>query len=371
MIGSPMKLLIKAAVVALCLTPCLAARASYPVVCSAFDDRGDSATVTLAEQKLVLQVSRASGGPLSLSKSVSDGGLLGCKVFFDKDSHYMAVGLAHLGLVAGPLHIVVTDLTTGKFASDFTVPNVGLGASLKLAGFLQDKSALVVLGSGAPDRPTKAFSIALFRVTGEQENPPETRNLPADAEGVGNVSFADAAHNRLWFKSRPQFCPLRSVPLVGDGVDGARVDEANAQAACDVVSAIAYPDGNSLITATAREPDDLITSVDFAAHSAQQLALPGTGGHGSYTAVGIGTLSPDGQFFAVSRNLLSNSFLGDAHSRGTEVDIVQVSPLKIIGKVSLKAGTDPASLSIDYRNGTVTVLSFQGGRWESKPLKVQ
>jgi hypothetical protein len=50
---------------------------------------------------------------------------------------------------------------------------------------------------------------------------------------------------------------------------------------------------------------------------------------------------------------------------------VQISPLKVIGKVRLKPGTDPASLSIDHRNGTVTVLSFQGGRWDSKPLKVQ
>jgi hypothetical protein len=369
MIGAPMKLLIKAVVMGICLASCLTASASYPVVCSAFDGRGDSVTVTLAEQKLTLQISRASGGPLPLSTSAREGGLLGCRALFDKDSHYMAVGLSHLGLTAGPLRIVTVDLTTGKFAGDFTVPNVVLGASLKLAGFLRGKSTLVVLGSGAPDHPTKAFSTALFQVTGEQEGSPETRNLPADAGSDGNVSFADAAHNRLWFKSSPQFCPLRSVSLVGEGPDEARVDEANAQAACDVESAIAYPDGNALITATTRQPDDLVTSVDFATHSAQQIALPETGGHGSYSSVEAGTLSPDGQVFAVSRTLLSNSLLGDAHSRGTEVDIVQVSPLKIIGKVLLKPEADPASLSVDHRNGGVTVLSFQGGKWSSQLLK--
>jgi hypothetical protein len=156
--------------------------------------------------------------------------------------------------------------------------------------------------------------------------------------------------------------------MVGDWPDEALVDEANAQAACDVESAIAYPDENSLITATTRQPEDLITSVDVATHSAQQIALPKTGGHGSYTSVGTGTLSPDGQVFAVSRTLLSNSLLGDAHSRGTEVDIVQVSPLKI-GKVLLKPDADPSSLSIDHRNGVVTVLSFQGGKWSSQLLK--
>lgn len=91
-------------------------------------------TATLTEQKLVLQISRASSGPLSLSTSVSEGGLLGCSAFFDKDSRYMAVGLSHLGLRSGPLRIVVADFTTGKFIGDFAVPNASLGESLKLAG---------------------------------------------------------------------------------------------------------------------------------------------------------------------------------------------------------------------------------------------
>jgi hypothetical protein len=371
MIGTPMKPLIKTAVMGICLASCLTASASYPVVCSAFDKRGDSVMVTLAEQKLTLQISRASGGTLPLSTAASEGGLQGCRVFFDKDSHYIAVGLSHLGLTAGPLRIVAVDLTTGKFAGDFTVPNAGLGASLKLAGFFRDKPSLVVLGSGAPDHPTGAFSTAIFRLTGEQENPPETRTLPADTEGVGNVSFADAAHNRLWFKSKPQFCPLRSVPLVGDGSDGAMVDEAEAKAACDVGDAIAYPNEDTVITAVTREPKDLVIRVDLAEHKVAQIELPSSEGHGGYTSVGRAVVSPDGEVFAVSRNLLSNSLLGDAHSRGTEVDIVQVSPLKVIGKVLLKPDADTASLSIDHRNGMVTVLSFQSGQWGSKSLKVQ
>jgi hypothetical protein len=67
--------------------------------------------------------------------------------------------------------------------------------------------------------------------------------------------------------------------------------------------------------------------------------------------------------------VLSNSFSGDAHSQGTEVDIVQVSPIKLIGKIRLKPDVDPASLSIDHRNGTVTVLSFQDGKWASQRLQ--
>ncbi len=327
--------------------------------------------VTLSEQRLLLRLSRASGSPFSLSASVGKQGFLGCSAFFDKNGRFVAVGLNHLGLTPGPLRIVVADLSTGQAAGDFTVSDMRLGPSLKLVGFLQDKPLLVVLGTATPDHPTRVFSTALLRVSGEQESPPQSRTLPADAEGVGNVNFVDATHNRLWFKSSPQFCPLRSVPLVGDGSDTARVDEPNAQAACDAQAAIAYPNSQSLITATTREPEDVITKVDFAAHDAQQIALPGTGGRGSYSSVGRGALSADGLFFAVSRNLLSNSLVGEAHSRSTEVDIVQVSPLKLIGKVLLKPSTDPASLSIDHRDGTVTVLSFQGLRWDSQLVKDQ
>ena len=368
-----MKLLIAATVMGMCLGSCLTARASDPVVCSAFNARGDAATVTLLEHKLSLQIAPAVGTKsVTLTASINDDGLLGCGAFFDSDNRYLAIGVNPIGLKTGPLDITVANLAVNKIIGNFAVqPSARMGESLKLVGFLRDSSSLAVLGSGAPDHPTKSFSTTLFRVTGKQENPTETRTLPANALSVGEVSFADAAHNRLWFKSSPQYCPMRSVPLVGNGPEVVAVDEASAKAACDVGRAIGYPDENTLITAVTREPSDLVTRVDLGQHSAQQLALPATGGRGSYTAVGRGVLSPDGKIFAVSRNLLSNSFLGDAHSHGTEVDVVQVSPLKFIGKVRLKSDTDAASISIDHRNGSVTVLYFEDGKWKSVHPKVQ
>jgi hypothetical protein len=80
-------------------------------------------------------------------------------------------------------------------------------------------------------------------------------------------------------------------------------------------------------------------------------------------------LSPDGEVFAVIRTLLENSLSGDEHSRGTELYAVQVSPLKIIGKIRLKPDTDPASISIYHQGGAVKVLSFRNGKWNSQPLK--
>jgi|GEM_PF-5510774 len=373
MIVNRMKVLITATVLGMCLGFCLTARASDPVVCSAFDARGDAATVTLLERELGLQITAAAGRKsVTLMAPINEDELLGCGVFFDSENRYVAVGINPIGLKTGPLNIIVADLAANKIIGNFAVqPDARMGESLKLVGFLRDSSSLAVFGSGAPDHPTKSFSTTLFRVTGEQENPPERRTLPANTLSVGNVSFADAAHNRLWFKSSPQFCPLRSVPLVGNGPDGAVVDEDRAKVACDVGRAIGYPDEDTLITAVTREPGDLVTRVDLGQRSTEQLALPATGGNGSYTEVGRGVLSPDGHVFAVSRSLLSNSFLGDAHSHGTEVDVVQVSPLKFIGKIRLKSDTGSASISIDHRNGSVTVLYFEDGKWKTEHLNVQ
>jgi hypothetical protein len=368
-----MRIWIGSAVIGTCLCSCLSARASDPAACSAFSKQGDQVTATFVRPNLSLQITAAgSSRPLTLSAVTDDAGLVSCNVFFDSDNHNVAVGLNDLKLKAGPLFVVVADLGTGKLVSNFTVsPSAATGESLKLVGFLQSSSNLVVLGSGAPNHPTRTFSTTLFHVNGQQENPSETRAVPANALGVGNASFADVVNNRLWFKNSPQLCPLSYVPLVGDGPTEAMVDEANAKAACDVGSAIGYPNKSTLITATTREPNDLVTRVDLPQHKAEEIVLPSVGGSRVYTSVGRGMLSPDGEVFAVVRTLLENSLSGDEHSRGTELYAVQVSPLKIIGKVSLTAGTDPASLSINHRNGTVTVLSFQGGRWESKPLKVQ
>jgi hypothetical protein len=308
--------------------------------------------------------------PTTLSAVADDAGLVGCSVFFDRDHGNVAVGLNDLKLKPGPLFVVVADLGTGKLVSNFVVsPNAATGDSLKLVGFLQGGSKLVVLGSGTPDHPTKTFLTTLFHVNGQQVQPSETRGLPATALAVGNANFVDAANNRLWFKNSPQFCPLSYVPLVGNGPAETAVNEASAKAACDVGSAIGYPDRSTLITATTREPNDLVTRVDLTQNMVDEIVLPSAGGGRAYTSVGRGIVSPDGKVFAVVRTLLENSLLGNEHSRGMELDAVQVSPLKIIGKVGLKMGTDPASLSIDHRGGTVTVLSFQNGKWSSQPLK--
>jgi hypothetical protein len=174
-----MKLRDNVTAIGMCLCSCLVAKDSYPVACSAFNGRGDAATAILADRSLSLQITPAADGkPLSLSASISDDGLIGCGVFFDRSSRYVAVGVNHLGLKSGPLNITVADLVTNRLIGSFVVqPNADVGVSLKLAGFLPRSAVLVVLGTGAADHPTKSFSTTLFAVTGEQEKPSQTRTL--------------------------------------------------------------------------------------------------------------------------------------------------------------------------------------------------
>ncbi len=322
----------------------------------------------------MLRVSPASGAELiSFSASSGNNGDIRCSIFFDKDALHIAVGMNPIGSNQGPLDIFVGDLATKKLTGSFSVhPGEGLGESLALVGFLRDSSSLVVLGSGARSHPTKSFSVTLFRVTGEQESSPETRALPENTGSVGNVSWVDATHNRLWLKSKTYHCPLRSIPLVGSGPEGAKVDESEAGAACDADIAIAYPDDDTIITALTRGDTDPVTEIDLLKHKAQQtdLLLP----RWRYTSVDGGALSPDGKFFAVSRELLSLSFFGGNEIfHGTDVDIVQVSPLKFVGKFHLEPTADSQSISIDHQNGAVAMLSFdfKSGIWKIARMKVQ
>jgi hypothetical protein len=101
-------------------------------MCSAFDARGEAATVTLLEHKLSLQISTAFGGKsVTLTTSISDDGLLGCGVFFDSENRYAAVGVNPIGLKTGPLEITVADLAANKIIGNFEVqPSARMGESL-------------------------------------------------------------------------------------------------------------------------------------------------------------------------------------------------------------------------------------------------
>lgn len=49
-------------------------------------------------------------------------------------------------------------------------------------------------------------------------------------------------------------------------------------------------------------------------------------------------------------------------SHCTDLDVVQVFPFKFIGKFCLNSDTDSASISIDHRSGSVTIIYLDDGK---------
>jgi hypothetical protein len=355
---------------AACVMSFASARAMtrYPGGCSVFSSSGATATVTLIDERKILLLTPPLGKPISLALPAVDPNEIGCSIFVSSDGRYFAIALNRLHSEAGTLHIIIADSAPAELAADAILKeDKVLGAPLTLLGFLQDSASLVVLGDNAGTHQ-KGFAVMQVDIHGKQSQPISRTVSEASAQ-VGNPNYADVKSNRLWFQSSPESCPLRSVPLIGSDLDSPTVTRAVCAAACDLLFARAYPSPNILILAATREPKDLVWRVDLSSQTSEQSELPQPVGHGVYTSVERAVSSPDGQLIAVLRNLLSNSLLGDAHSRGQEIDIMQVSPLKIVGTVRLKSDTDPASISIDHRNGAATVLSFQDGRWLSQSLK--
>ena len=89
----------------------------------------------------------------------------------------------------------------------------------------------------------------------------------------------------------PEYCPLRSVPLVRDGFEGPVVNGNTCRGACDLIFSRAYPDADTLMLAATKEPRDLVWRVDLKEQSSIEIELPPTGAAGSYTAVERGLLS--------------------------------------------------------------------------------
>jgi hypothetical protein len=231
-------------------------------------------------------------------------------------------------------------------------------------GFLQDQPRLLFLGI-AQHRPLHAFSEVVLDVNGKEETPPTVRVLPPHTL---NFWIADAQHNRLWLRSDPQFCPMLSIPLVGEETVTHTVDEP--EIACDGIELGAYPDSNTIILTVSPDYPALI-KLDLANRRAQKISLPRA--PGNLTGSGFPLASPNGQVVGVVRELSSTTWLGGARDHGYEVDVVQLAPLRVAGKLRLKADISDGSLSFDYHGGIATVLGFneRRNRWEFSRLKVQ
>jgi len=130
------------------------------------------------------------------------------------------------------------------------------------------------------------------------------RTVPGNPANQG-LKYTDAMHNRLWFQSYPQFCPLRSVTLTGAEDVGPTVDGNGSGGACDLPDALAFPDDESIVMASTRSDGDRVWWVDLKTHAVDKLSLPHSRAPKGQQVSDLSQISEDGQVFGVLRRRFS------------------------------------------------------------------
>lgn len=365
-----------AAVVGLWLAVSASASAKervLPGVCSAFSVNGDWATATITPGLASLDIHYHSTGqslrltapaPLAAMRAFGTYAVE-CSAFFSGDGRYFAIehdesdlGGANGSYMPDALHIVTVDLAAQGLAGDFTVRAEGaLRPPLALAGFLEHQAALVVVGFRSPT----TYSEEVFSVAGKRMQGPEARAFPRPRGSELNHLLPDAKHDRMWlYTDSPQSLhnAILSASLVGPGPPAPAVQ---GPADLDVFLLYAFPDRSTVIAATDGNQPIVITLMSVGGGETARLDLP----HATGNLTGVYKIlsSPDGRAVAVVRRLSATSFFGGGVEKGYRLDFVRLSPFKLIGSVHLGARTDQASISIDDRDGVLTVLSYDGHRW--------
>jgi len=299
----------------------------------------------------------------------------GCGLFFSQDGQYLAVSETPANATKTPLQIGVLDLRARKWAPSIETPaQLSPYVQPRLEAFFEEKDKLVVSALTSKESPPgkyKAIDLLIGvdgRVLWSAERP---RPL---------WDWTDAAHDRVWYSGEADGCVLRSEAFIGKGAEqSAAVELPLGGDACgDVVGLrVAFPDEKTLVAAGTMTGDrgDWVWTATLTGRSGEKLALPrkrpGPFTRSlSYIVIG-GSLSPDGQVYAVSREVTSVTALDEGFYKRGEISLVQVRPLRLIGEVRPKEQCASAdAFAVDHRNGQVTVLANWCGQWERSELPV-
>lgn len=365
------------ALACLACTPAFAKRSLYPA-CGAIARDGRFAAALPGAHGLELEVSGADG---SIEKAQLE--LAGqpeqCRLAFNRDGRYAALG-ARVGTRTKTwLHVGVFDCRNQKWMSSFRIENEqGMPFPMRFEGFLRGTNTLVVTGfaQGAYQKPERSsVSVALFSLRGRLLQPVTARRVQGSYFNWDS-DFGDSAHNRLWFNHDRRFCPLSSVSLTGPMEQGPEVGGAVLGGlACDLPDALGFPSENILVGAVTRSDQTWVWRVDLANGHGEKLALPQArrGTHiraNQYQTLGELPVSADGQLFAVPRAVVALDIFDHAHFGGGAVYILQVYPLKLLGAVTSKTNCGPAVVAVGHRDGRPVVLSHRcRGGWKLVTLR--
>ena len=317
-----------------------------------------------------MQLASAKIVPLSLATHSAEGA--SCRVFFSPDGDRLAVSVAQQLGAGASLRVGVAALQNGKWAGDVTVePQGSLAAPLALVGFLDDSASVLIRGGGSKasaSPATTAVASLVLNDAGKSKGELSERTVPGNPANQ-SPKFADAMHNRLWFQSYPQFCPLRSKTLTGKDELGPTVEADYSDGACDLPDAVVYPDAESIVMASTRSDRDWVWRVDLKTHAVDKLALPQRRFPKGQQVSDLSPLSPDGQVFGVLRRRFTYGLFDNFSAQGDEIAVVQVHPLRLLGIIRPKRDQRVLGVSVEQRDGVVTVAGYWDGAWQKEQLK--
>jgi hypothetical protein len=337
-------------------------------VCAAFSATGVSSAVTLKGKGVSLEITSRAGQSTTLTALLpSDADE--CHVFFDRKSHLVVVSAAKQLDSKEALMVFVADAQTPKWVSNFTLePYANLQAPLSLVGFLGDSESLVVEGSGTKvgNLSTTTFvSSILLDIYGRIiSSTPFERILPGRVR-----SFADSTNNRLWYLSSPDFCPIRSTTLTGEKSLGPEIDRVSGEQVNCLPDIIAFPDSRTTIMAATLSDRDTVWRVDLETATGEKISVPSGHFPKGDQIDGNAALSPDGQILAFSRHQFSYGLFDNFRYKGSDIVVVQVRPLHILGVIRPKGVVYRDGFAVDHRGGDTTVFLFSEGAWKRIPVE--
>jgi len=355
--------LVSAALMLVPLTCGKAALKSAPkAACAAISSSGRSGAASLAAKNLNLEIIDPSGHSTTLSAPLQTEGDE-CRAVFDHKGNLLAVAIRKQFDSTQGLRILIADTEVPEWVANFSVePQAGLQAPLSLVGFLQDTESLVVQGSG--EKTAKATATIVGTIVVDTAGKvlsaaPFKRTLEGRAP-----SFTDAMHNRLWYLSSPHFCPIRSVTLTGNLMQGPDVASLPNERSYCLPNVVGYPDSDTLVLAATMSDSDAVWRIDLGAGTGERIAAPRDRFPKGDQIDGNGSLSPDGQVFAFARHQFSYGRFDNFSYMGSDIVVVQVRPLRLLGVILPGDDLYQHEFAADHRDGKTSVLVFSSGVWK-------
>jgi hypothetical protein len=360
--------------------------------CAAFAPDGTSAAVSVWADALVLEITEPSGKLTHLSRPllypVTPGKPVAsaptCKDYFDRNSGLVAVGIGRR-FVEDQLEVAVADLKTLTWIGDW---GIGLesGFHPSLAGFLEETTSIAVTGEPVSKDGRGfghgSYATLLFDPTGKQLMPtPQIRRIYAHEIDL-YPTYADPRHNRLWvFRctvvsapwNRQPLCPIDAMTLTGtQQVFAEFTPSVQGKKRTDLwfsPESFAVSDSSTVTIAEGT----MLWRVDLQTQTVDHLVFP-MHLHYPYSegVRGASAISPDGQVVAVPLTLdeLAFPYLVDNYVyRGTDIAVVQVRPLQLLGILKHERASDPVAFAIDHRQGKAAVLVYRKDGWERQEFE--